>query len=337
VSISSRIGLAPDLRSERTAILLAGVWLAATLSWWGLAFPPLREAPPAWLARLQEVCFGSEADGVPKLYGWGSLVSGPAGFALLIWAGWGTEVRDGIVALWCRLLPRVLILASCAALLAQMAWAGWLTVAASRAVWNPYADAQSEPFPEAYPRLNLPLPEFRLVDREGISRTGADLQGRIVLLGFAYGHCTTVCPTTVAALQAAAHGIAELRPRVVIITLDAWRDTPSALSGLARKWGLDDDALLLSGNPVEVNRVLDEFRIERTRNGQTGEIDHVSTIYVVDSQGHIAYALNALGTEWLKSAARRAANTKAPFGGSAQPREKLKQSQAERIPSRNGA
>ena len=294
-------------RPERTAIVLTGVWLVATLSWWGLAFPPLREAPPAWLARLQEVCFGSEAAGVPKLYGWGALVSGPAGFAVLIWAGWGAEVWQGLRGLWGRPLPRALIALCGAALLAQLAWAGWLTAAASRAAWNPAADAQSEPFPPTYPRLNQPLPPFRLVDRTGTPRTAADLRGRMALVGFAYGHCTTVCPATVATLQTAARRLSDLRPRVVIITLDAWRDTPAALTALAAKWGLDGDALLLSGTPAEVNRVLDAFRVERTRNGQTGEIDHVALTYVVDAQGQMAYVLNAPGPAWLEAAARRAA------------------------------
>ena len=314
MSIRSHTGLAPESRPERNAILLVGVWLLATLSWWGLAFPPLREAPPAWFARLQEVCFGSEADGVPKLYGWVALVSGPAGFAVLIWAGWGAEVRAGFVALWRRPFPRALIALCCTALLAQLVWAGWLTVAASRAAWRPSADLQSEPFPEMYPRLNLPLPDFRLVDRTGTLRTAEDLRGRIALLGFAYGHCTTVCPTTVATLQAAARRLSELRPRVVIITLDAWRDTPSALTGIGEKWGLDDDVLLLSGSPAEVNRVLDEFRIERKRNGQTGEIDHVAVVYVVNPQGRIAYALTAPGSAWLEAAARHVAEARGRAG-----------------------
>ncbi len=307
--VRSHHALGSDAPEARTATILTLMWLVGTLSWWGLAFPPLPQAPPAWLARLQEICFGSEAAGVPKLYGWGALFSGPVAFGLVIWAGWGAEVFSGLAALWRRPLPRALIVLCCTALFAQMAWAGWLTVAASRSAWDPAADIQSEPFPQSYPRLNLPLPKFRLLDRDGNFRADTDLRGRIALVSFAYGHCTTVCPATVATLQTAAHRLTQVRPRIVIITLDAWRDTPSALTAIGDKWGLDDDALLLSGNPIEVDRVLDEFRVARTRNGQTGEIDHVALTYVVDTEGRIAYALNAPNPSWLEAAARRVAAT----------------------------
>src|SRR5689334_18467905 len=62
----------PAYRAHLLTLLLLVAWAIATLTWWVLAFPPLVDTPPAWLARLQQVCFGTDASGSPALYGWGA-------------------------------------------------------------------------------------------------------------------------------------------------------------------------------------------------------------------------------------------------------------------------
>lgn len=288
-----------------TAGLLAGLWLAGTLSWWGIAFPPLVAPAPAWLATLQQVCFGTESSGVPKLYGWGALVAGPLGFAVLLAAGWGQELREGLATLWKRRGPRAVLAAACAILLIQLGWAGWKSWAGlASGTEVPDGVSAFESLPPGYPRLDLPLPEFALIDASGRVRTSADLAGRVALLGFAYGHCTTVCPATVATLRTAALRLADVRPRIVVVTLDAWRDTPSSLGALAGKWELPPDALLLSGRVDAVEGLLDALRVVRTRNPKTGEIDHAALTYVVGRNHRIAYAFNAPSPRWLEEAGR---------------------------------
>jgi cytochrome oxidase Cu insertion factor (SCO1/SenC/PrrC family) len=298
-----------ERNSGYTALLLLSLWAAATLSWWALAFPPLQESPPEWLSRLQAVCFGSDLDGRPKLYGWGALIAGPLAFWAAILVGWGKDLRDGLRPILRTRIGRLWIAGVIGLLLAQLGWAGWLTLGRTAPGYGETTadgNLSNEPFPPDYPRLNLPLPGFTLVDRSGQRRTEGDIRGRLTLVTFAYGHCTTVCPATVASVQTAAQRLSDVRPLVVIITLDAWRDTPSALRAIAVKWGLDADTWLLSGRVAEVNRVLDAFNVARARNTQTGDVDHVALTYIVDMSGRIAFAVNAPGPAWIVAAARRA-------------------------------
>jgi cytochrome oxidase Cu insertion factor (SCO1/SenC/PrrC family) len=110
---------------------------------------------------------------------------------------------------------------------------------------------------------------------------------------------------TLATVASAASSLAPLNPAIVIVTLDAWRDTASTLQGLLPRWGMPSSASLLSGDPAAVGDVLDAFNVARIRNEKTGDIDHVAIVYVIDPQGRIAYALAAPTTDWVVEAARR--------------------------------
>ncbi len=79
-------------------------------------------------------------------------------------------------------------------------------------------------------------------------------------------------------------------PRIVIVTLDPWRDTPSRLSHLADHWGLDAEGHVLSGSVGEVGAVLDAWNVPRERNPTTGDLVHPPLVYVLDAAGRIAFA-----------------------------------------------
>ena len=117
----------------------------------------------------------------------------------------------------------------------------------------------------------------------------ADLAGRPALVTFAFGHCETVCPLTVSELrevQEQADGV----PRLVVITLDPWRDTPSRLSHVVHHWKLNEDSHFMSGDVEQVQQVLDAWGIARQRNLDTGEVTHPPLVYILDSNGRITYA-----------------------------------------------
>jgi cytochrome oxidase Cu insertion factor (SCO1/SenC/PrrC family) len=113
-----------------------------------------------------------------------------------------------------------------------------------------------------------------------------------VLVTFAYAHCETVCPLIVSEVLRARRRLGPSPPAILIITLDPWRDTPSRLPAMAGAWGLDGDARVLSGSPEVVERVLNGWRVPRTRNRKTGQIAHPSIVYVVSANGRITYAVN---------------------------------------------
>jgi len=291
-------------REARAALAALAFVLAVTAVWWALALWPTSAEPPAWLVRARSVCFNVGPSGLPDAAGWLLLLGQPAGLVLVLVAGWGGALRDGLRDLWAPRAGRALLA------LCGLGVALGLTAAGARvaSVWRGEADrfdatsgaVASEPLPDTYPRLDRAAPELGLQDQQGERLDLARLRGRPALVAFAFGHCETVCPALVHELVAAqrrvrASGVEAARvPRVAVVTLDPWRDTPSRLPALAQSWGLaaGDDAFALSGEVPEVNALLDRWNVPRERDPRTGQLDHPALVYVLDAQGRIAYAAN---------------------------------------------
>jgi cytochrome oxidase Cu insertion factor (SCO1/SenC/PrrC family) len=279
------------------ALAALGFLLATTVAWWALALWPVRETPE-WLSRARQVCFAAGPSGLPDASGWLVLVGQPLGMLAVLMAMWGDSVRSGLRALGARTAGR----AALAALVALLALAAGAAVLRVRSAAQDFAVALpgEELPPDTYPRLDRPAPELGLVDQRGERLDLARLRGRPALVTFAFAHCESVCPAVVRqtleakrrleARAAAGEIDAQRVPRVVIVTLDPWRDTPSRLPHLAAGWELAEDAFVLSG-PVEgVNAALDGWGVPRERDARTGEVAHPPLVYVVDASGRIAYA-----------------------------------------------
>ena len=91
------------------------------------------------------------------------------------------------------------------------------------------------------------------------------------------------------------------------VTLDPEHDSPEVLAGLAEAHGLSAPLYqLLTGEPSEGERVLNEMSIARQRDPETGVIDHANLFLLLDRDGQVAYRLG-LGERqerWLVSALR---------------------------------
>jgi protein SCO1/2 len=268
------------------------VILAVTASWWALALWPMPAAAPEWLARTRQVCFGAGRDTLPDAGGWILLIGEPIGLAIVLVVIWGGELLEGLTLAMRRPLGRVVLAGTALGILAGLG-------VAARIV----AEARGEPFalgsgPDvtetlASSKVNDPAPALGLVDQRGDSVTLAGLQGRPVIVTFAFGHCTTVCPVTVRAARAAAE---RLRPQgavLLVVTLDPWRDTPSRLASVADEWQLGEGMHVLSGDIATVEHTLSAWRVPRARNPATGDLSHPTMVYVVSPAGRITYALGA--------------------------------------------
>ncbi len=140
--------------------------------------------------------------------------------------------------------------------------------------------------------MNDAAPALALTDQTGREVTLESSRGRPVIVAFAFAHCETVCPLVVADVMTARRRLGPEAPPALIVTLDPWRDTPSRLASIARQWGLDADAHVLSGAPDEVERTLNRWRVPRVRNEKTGDISHPSIVYVIGANGRIAYVVS---------------------------------------------
>jgi protein SCO1 len=286
----NRNGAPPPAREEAQALAGLVMLFVTTAAWWALALWPV-DGAPAWLERTRYVCFGVADNGLPDAGGWIGLTAGPLGMLTILLFGWSRGVL-GLLrrARTSRVVFATLVVLSLGSMVMVLGAAVRVQQALAVPVW--LEDDDGIP-PSTYPRLDRDAPTMVLTDQHGDEFDLASLQGRPVLVTFAYAHCATICPVIVQhslkaqeALHATSH-----EPAVVVLTLDPWRDPPSRLPGMARSWGLpESNAWILSGAVADVEAALDAWDVPRTRDERTGEVTHPSLIYVLDRDGRIAYA-----------------------------------------------
>ena len=137
--------------------------------------------------------------------------------------------------------------------------------------------------------VDLPAPDVRLVDQSGRGLSLAEWRGGPAIVTVAFGHCATVCPVVVTELRAARRRTGRRDVSLIIVTLDPWRDTPDRLATLATHWSLDPHDRVLSGTVADVEAVLDSLRVARRRNETTGDVDHATTLFVLGTDGRLAW------------------------------------------------
>jgi cytochrome oxidase Cu insertion factor (SCO1/SenC/PrrC family) len=271
-----------------TALAALAAIVVITASWWALALWPAADAP-AWLLLTRETCFGTAETGLPDAGGWLALTGQPLGMLLVLFAGWGRDVRAGLRAALYRVSGQLAVGAAAALLVAGVLG---VVVRVRVADARPFATSRTEAVATQLNRLNdVPKP-LALVDQSGRTVTLEQVRGRAVLVTFAYAHCETVCPLLVNEVLDARDKLAAPKPAVLIVTLDPWRDTPSRLGAIGRQWGATGDVHVLSGSTEQVERVLNAWRIPRARNERTGDVSHPSVVYVIGPDGRIAYVVS---------------------------------------------
>jgi protein SCO1/2 len=292
-------------KAQRAALFALFFLGVVTVGWWALALWPNAGPTPEWLSRARFVCFNAGPDGMPDASGWLLPIGQPIGMFAVLMVVWGGEVRAALHALFMRVWGRV-VLASCIlSLLAGLAVAATRVVDATAAQ---SALSEAAPLPDTYPRLDREAPALALVDQRGERLDLEDLSGRPTLVTFAFVNCQTVCPAMVREALDARERLREqarvgaieasLVPRIVIVSLDPWRDTPTRLSHAAAHWKLGDEDHVLSGEVEEVEDVLTRWNVARRRDPRTGDVVHPPLVYVLDGSGRIAFASTG-GTQAL--------------------------------------
>lgn len=283
---------AHDTRRPGLVVVALVVIVAITAAWWALALWPAGAVEPEWLSRTRTACFGAGPGGLPDAGGWILLIGEPAGMIGLLVAIWGQSLRAELQRLRAQLVWRVL--GTGIALIALVACAA-VGVRVTRA----YALARAPILKVGgvRTRLDVDAPMVALTDQHGRRVSFADFRGHAVLVTFAYGHCTTVCPTIVSDLASARRATKRGDVRLVVITLDPWRDTPDRLPYLATHWALAAEDRVLSGSVADVEAVLDALGIGRARNESTGSIEHSETVMLLDERGKFVWRLDG---GWLR-------------------------------------
>ncbi len=229
-----------------------------------------------------------------------------AGFVYMVWA---PSLKRAVQ----RRLWSVITTAGVALLVAGLMGGSFVALGPSK------VEATQLPFPAERLRTEIEPPQFELTDQTGEKVSLADFEGEVVLLTAIYASCHTACPVIMIQARKALNSLTpEEREDVTVlaVTLDPENDTPDRLAEAAVAHQVEaPEWRLLTGEPDEVNRVLDEMSVSRRRNPETGVIEHSNLFAVIDRQGKIAYRLT-LGDRhdtWLSTAIKTLVNDKEPL------------------------
>jgi len=261
--------------------------LVTTAAWWALALWPAGPVEPLWLVRTRAACFGSAPGGFPDAGGWILLIGEPIGMLAVLLLVWGGALRDELRRM--RADPRWRFVLLGVGGLSVMGLAAF----GQRAAFAAGIGAPARPAVSgAATAVDIDASGFVLTDQHGRSTSLAGFPGKPVLLTFAFGHCTTVCPTLVHEVSAARAAADRAEVPLLIISLDPWRDAPARLASLASAWELAPQDRVLSGSVEEVERTLSALGITRRRNPTTGDVDHGGTVMVLNASGHIVWRID---------------------------------------------
>jgi len=166
------------------------------------------------------------------------------------------------------------------------------------------------PFPADRLRSALPMPAFTLTNQDGESVSLSDFKGKVVLVTAVYASCTSTCPMMLTKIRAV---LDQLTPAernelaVVAFSLSPEADTRELRKMTSRIYSMESPRFhFVNGVPSEVNALLDQLNVARTRDEKSGQIMHSNLFFLLDRDGHIAYRLSLSEHEqsWLTSALR---------------------------------
>lgn len=209
--------------------------------------------------------------------------------------------------LWRRALAGARWAAAWRPALAGIAVAG-AAFASVAAVGGTGADDAPPPFPGERIRTRLPAPGFHLTDQTGRDCALEELRGRIVLVTGVYALCSTTCPEILIETRRLLDSLpAAVRARVsvVALSLNPEYDTTALMTAVTAGYGFrHPEFRYLNGAPDRMHDLLDRWQFARSKNPQTGQIDHANLFLLLDADGHIAFRFNPSPRhrDWLREA-----------------------------------
>jgi len=163
-------------------------------------------------------------------------------------------------------------------------------------------------FPARELRTEIAAPKIELTNQDGEPVSLSALEGRVVVVTAVYASCGTACPKILGQVKRVMAKLTdEQRAGVTVlgVTLDPEHDTAELLTLMAKGQKVKTPQYqLLTGTPEVVNRTLDAMQVSRSRNPQTGIIDHQNVYLMIDRQQRVAYrfTLGDIQERWMVEA-----------------------------------
>lgn len=156
---------------------------------------------------------------------------------------------------------------------------------------------------EYFQPMDEPAPDFAFEDADGHAVALRDLRDKVLVLNFIYTRCPDICPLQTERMakirrMILARGIHD-RVRLVTITADPVRDTPSVMKAYATQHGIEPpDWLFLTSGPDRptATRDLSARYHNRYQPAPDGSISHGTVFHVIDGEGR--WRGNFHGLQW---------------------------------------
>jgi len=136
--------------------------------------------------------------------------------------------------------------------------------------------------------------DFTLTDQSGAPFTQTSLAGEPSIVTFGFTHCPDVCPATLAVLARVSRAAGVPPIRVIFVTVDPERDTPSVLGSYVKAF--DPRFSALTGTPAAIRALTQRLGVAYQRVALPGgdyTIDHTAVAFLTDSKGRIAAIFTA--------------------------------------------
>jgi protein SCO1 len=147
--------------------------------------------------------------------------------------------------------------------------------------------------------VNVPAPDFVLLNQDNQRFDSRQLRGKIVVLNFIFTTCTDVCPiftANFAQLQRKLNNRYGSELFFVSVTTDPEVDSAKVLKAYAQRYGADfKNWAFLTGSEAQLQKIWKDFSIRVIRKGR-GLVQHTSLTAVIDRQG--IRRKNYFGEKW---------------------------------------
>jgi len=141
--------------------------------------------------------------------------------------------------------------------------------------------------------------EAALTDQDGQARALDLYRGHPVLIAMFYGSCPAACPLIIDTLRATEKDLTPAQRadlRVLMVSIDPDRDTPSALRELADQRRIDTSRWTLARTDTATVRTLAALLNVQYRELPSGEFNHSPVITLLSPTGEIRASSLKLGT-----------------------------------------
>jgi protein SCO1 len=139
-----------------------------------------------------------------------------------------------------------------------------------------------------------------LLDASGRPRQWSSFRGQPRIATMFYGSCPYMCPLIIESGKAIDRSLTpaeRARLGVVMVSIDPKRDSPAALTALAKKRGVDARRwTLLRPEPRDVRSFAAMLGI-KYRALADGEFNHTSVLILLDADGRILARTETIGTK----------------------------------------